>query len=117
MRPVPDSNFSCWKVVANRGLAPHLDHVEYDASLFGCQVRHMLGCDEADVTHWPYLALLFRGCSCLYCVDCVEASGFVCRAGGIATHVLSRLLVTVLTEGCRCIHIFSTVSPREHVYL
>ncbi|KAL0031937.1 hypothetical protein WJX79_006910 [Trebouxia sp. C0005] len=37
VRPVPDSNFSCWKVVANRALAPHLDYVEYDASLFGCQ--------------------------------------------------------------------------------
>ena len=42
MRPVPDSNFSCWKVVANRALAPHLDYVEYDASLFGCQVCHFL---------------------------------------------------------------------------
>jgi len=42
VRPVPDSNFSCWKVVANRALAPHLDYVEYDASLFGCQVCHVL---------------------------------------------------------------------------
>ena len=42
MRPVPDSNFSCWKVVANRALAPHLDYVEYDASLFGCRVCHIL---------------------------------------------------------------------------
>ena len=25
-------------MVANRSLAPHLDYVEYDASLFGCQV-------------------------------------------------------------------------------
>ena len=43
VRPVPDSNFSCWKVVANRALAPHLDYVGYDASLFGCQVCHILG--------------------------------------------------------------------------
>ncbi|KAL3132871.1 hypothetical protein ABBQ38_006792 [Trebouxia sp. C0009 RCD-2024] len=35
--PVPDSNFSCWKVVANSALAPHLDFIDYDASLFGCQ--------------------------------------------------------------------------------
>ncbi len=42
MRPVPDSNFSCWKIVANRELAPHLDYVEYDASLFGCQASGLL---------------------------------------------------------------------------
>ena len=47
MRPVPDSNFSCWKVVANRALAPHLDYVEYDASLFGCQVCHILAAGGA----------------------------------------------------------------------
>ena len=56
MRPVPDSNFSCWKVVANRALAPHLDYVEYDASLFGCQVCHILvpgGRGGGGVSHVP----------------------------------------------------------------
>ena len=45
---MPDSNFSCWKVTANLDQAPHLDFIDYDASLFGCQVRGLCHAEMAN---------------------------------------------------------------------